>query len=144
MPSVIHSQKQLRSLSIFWSLFNGIGAVLGSAMMFVDPSGVRWGMEEMLLDIQKLPASHLLFQDFVIPGLALLLFIGAANFISFFLIFRRSPYAALSVVVCGVILVLWIVVQFVIFPFNGLSVAFLFIGVFQVLTGVLWSRGQEG
>ena len=35
-------------LEQFWTLFIGVGVVWGTTMMFIDPTGVMWGMEPML------------------------------------------------------------------------------------------------
>jgi len=130
----------LKRFSIFWSLFIGIGALWGSIMMFTDPLGKFFGMYPLLPGFQKLPFSNLFFQDFIFPGIALLIVNGLTNFISFFLIYRKSRYAALSVIFCGIILMLWITLQFVIWNFNFLSNTYFIFGLLQALTGYLWGK----
>ena len=71
--------KNIRSLSIFWSLFIGIGALWGSIMMFTDPLGKFFGMYPLLPGFQKLPFSDIFFQNFIFPGIALLLVTGMTN-----------------------------------------------------------------
>ena len=131
---------KLKRFSIFWSLFIGIGALWGSIMMFTDPLGKFFGMYPLLSGFQKLPFSDIFFQDFIFPGIALLLVNGVTNFISFFLIYRKSRYAALSVMFCGIILMLWITLQFVIWNFNFLSNTYFIFGLLQALTGYLWGK----
>jgi len=83
--------KRIRSVSIFWTLFIGIGALWGSAMMFIDPTGEMWWEMNLLLPyIQKLPYSNIFFQNFVFPGIALFCANGITNFISFTLVFRSA------------------------------------------------------
>jgi len=133
--------KRLRSFSIFWSLFIGIGALWGSIMMFTDPLGKFFGMYPLLPGFQKLPFSDIFFQNFIFPGIALLLVNGGTNFISFFLIYRKRRYAALSVMCCGIILMLWITLQFVIWDFNWLSNTYFIFGMLQAVTGYMyWNR----
>jgi len=127
--------KRLRSCSIFWSLFIGIGALLGAMMMFTDPSGKIWKMEPMLPLLQVLPFSDVLFQNFVFPGIALLFANGITNFASFILIRKNHRYAALTVMICGIVLILWILVQFVILDFNFMSNLYFVFGLLQFLTG---------
>jgi hypothetical protein len=128
--------KKLRSISIFWSLFIGIGALWGSSMMFIDPSGkMWWDMDQLLPGIQKLPFADIFFQNFIFPGIALLIANGITNFVSFMLICKNHRYAALSVIVCGIILMLWIMVQFVIYPLNFMSIIYFVFGALQTLTG---------
>jgi hypothetical protein len=130
-----YTKNKLRLLSIFWSLFIGIGAFWGSAMMFIDPSGKIWGMDLLLPYMQKLPWSDIFFQNFIFPGIALLLANGITNLVSFILICINHRYAALSAMICGVILMLWIIVQFLVFPFNFMSTLYFVFGLLQVLTG---------
>ena len=127
--------KYIILLSKFWALFIGIGAVLGSAMMFIDPSGGIWGMTPMLPDLQKLPFPDIFFQNFIFPGIALLLANGATNIISFIFICKKHRLAPLSVILCGVILMLWITIQFCIFKMNFMSILYFIFGVLQVCTG---------
>jgi len=128
--------KNLRALAIFWSLFIGIGALWGSTMMFIDPSGkMWWDMDQLLPAMQKLPFADIFFQNFIVPGIALLLANGVTNFISFILICKNHHYAPLSVMICGIILMLWITVQFIIYPLNFMSSIYFIFGLLQALTG---------
>ena len=137
--------KRLRSFSIFWSLFIGIGALGGSFMMFIDPSGKMWlNMDLLLPGIQKLPFSDIFFQNFIFPGIALLLVNGLTNFISFFFVCTKHRYAALSVMVCGIILMLWITIQFFIWSFNFMSNIYFIFGLLQAVTGYMyWKRTEQ-
>ena len=141
----INILKIIRYISIFWSLFIGIGALGGSTMMFIDPSGkMWWDMDLMLSDIQKLPFSDIFFQNFIFPGIALLLVNGITNFSSFFLICIKHRYAALSAIFCGIILMLWITVQFVIWSFNFMSNLYFVFGLIQAFTGyIYWKRERK-
>lgn len=127
--------KRLRSISIFWSLFIGIGALWGSMMMFIDPSGKMWGMDLILPYLQVFPFSNIFFKNFIPSGIVLLCVNGITNFISFLLMLKNHHYAASSAMCCGIILMLWITVQFVIFPLNFMSTIYFFFGLLQAWTG---------
>ena len=71
-------QRARRAL-IFWTLFIGIGAVGGAAMMLIDPSGRAMGMDAMLPYFQVLPFAEVVFQDFNFSGWALLIVNGLTN-----------------------------------------------------------------
>ena len=133
------TNKLLRNIQIFWSLFIGIGAYGGAFMMIAYPSGI-FGMNEMLPDMQKLPFAEILFQSLLFPGIALLIINGFTNTISFILIFRRSKYAASSGMICGIILMLWITVQFYIFPFNFMSTLYFVFGFLQAVNGFMYLK----
>jgi hypothetical protein len=130
----------LRSIQLFWGLFIGIGAYAGAFGMISDTTGVALGMVEMLPFFQKLPFSEILFQDFLFPGIALLVVNGLTNTISLILIFRRSNYAAISGMICGIILMLWISIQFYIFPFNYWSTLYFIFGILQAINGWMYSK----
>jgi hypothetical protein len=127
--------KQLRKIQLFWGFFIGIGAWLGALMMIFEPSGTTFGMVGMLPAFQKLPFAEIFFQDFFFSGIALLLVNGLTNTISVIMIYRRSKYAALSGMICGIILMLWISLQFYIFPLNFMSTLYFIFGILQALNG---------
>ena len=112
--------------------------------MISDPSGAALGLVEWLHFFQKLPFAEIFFQDLLFPGIALLTVNGLTNIISAFLIFSRNKYAALSGMICGIILILWIFVQFYIFPLNFMSTLYFVFGLLQALTGYMyWKREKE-
>ena len=132
--------KKIRFLSIFWSLFIGIGALWGGSLMLIDPSGKLLKLDMILPFLQKLPFAEIFFQNFLFPGIALLVTNGLSNFISFIFILKNHRYGALSVMICGMILVLWITVQFIIFPFNFLSTLYFIFGALQIWTGYSYHK----
>ena len=134
--------KQLRNIQLFWGFFIGIGAYAGAYGMIRDPSGLTLGLVEWLHFFQKLPFSGIFFQDFLFPGIALLVFNGLTNTISVILIFRRSKYAAFSGMICGIILMLWVSVQFYIFPFNFMSTLYFVFGFLQAANGWMYLKQQ--
>lgn len=131
----------IRKIQIFWSIFIGLGAVLGAAMMFLSPSGEMFGMTPMLPLLRRLPLSEIFFNDFIWPGIALLLANGVTNGIAFTMLMKRSRYGGLAGGICGIILMLWITVQFVIFPINFMSSVFFLFGLLQAVNGfILYHR----
>jgi hypothetical protein len=135
--------KKTRSISIFWSLFIGIGALGGSLMMFIEPTGKIWDMYLMLPCFQKLPCADIFFQNFIFPGIALLIVNGITNFISFVLIYKNHRFAALSAMFCGIILMLWITIQFYIFELNVMSTLYFIFGLLQFWTGYRYWKNEK-
>ncbi|MEG1555688.1 MAG: hypothetical protein RR356_03065 [Bacteroidales bacterium] len=129
----------LRRSQLFWSLFIGMGALWGCTMMWIDPSGEMWGMTPLLSSMQVLPFPDFFFQNFIFSGICLLCVNGISNLITFFMIIRHHRDAPLAGIICGVILMLWICIQFIIFPFNGLSTSYFIFGLLQAGNGMLWS-----
>ena len=108
-------------LLIFFNLFIGLGAVYGSSMMFLAPDGHLLRMEALLPYFQVLPLAKYLYQDYIFPGIALLLINGIPNLISSYFIIKKKNCGNIISMVSGVLLNLWIVIQLVIFPSNFLS-----------------------
>ena len=137
------SGKTLQNLLKFWELFIGIGAVLGAVMMIFSPSGYLLGMAPMLPYFQVLPFADILFQSFLFPGIALLCVNGLTNLTAFYLLIRKKKYASIAGMCCGIILMLWICIQFYIFPLNFMSTIYFFFGLLEVLTGYFLYRKQK-
>lgn len=131
-----HSRYQTaRRILIFWTLFVGIGAVGGAIGMLLDPSGRLMSMDAMLPYFQVLPFAEMLFQDFMFSGWALLLVNGVTNLLAAGLLLAKRKAGIILGGIFGVTLMLWICIQFVIFPLNFMSTAFFIIGLCQALTG---------
>ena len=124
-----------RHILLFWTLFIGLGAVAGAAMMLYDPSGHAMGMDTMLPCFQVLPFAEVLFQDFVFSGISLLIVNGLSNLTAAVLLFLKKPAGAVLGGIFGVTLMLWICIQFYIFPFNFMSTSFFIFGLCQAITG---------
>ena len=124
-----------RRLLIFWTLFIGLGAVGGAACMLIDPSGRSVGMDGMLPYFQVLPFADVLFQDLLFSGFALLIVNGLSNLTAAALLFSRRKIGAVLGGIFGVTLMLWICIQFYIFPPNFMSTIYFFFGLAQAATG---------
>lgn len=120
---------------IFWTLFIGIGAVCGALAMIIDPSGKLLRMDAMLPYFKKLPLSDVLFNDFTFSGYALLIVNGLTNLVAVFLLFKNKPLGVKLGGIFGVTLMLWICIQFYMFPFNFVSTAYFVFGFCQAVTG---------
>lgn len=125
----------VRRWLIFWTLFIGAGAVAGSAAMLIDPSGRMLGMDAMLPYFQVLPLAQLLFQDFVFSGIALLIVNGLSNLLAAALLLKGRRSGVVLGGVLGVTLMLWICIQFYMFPLNFMSTAYFIFGLAQAITG---------
>lgn len=133
-----------RYFLIFWTLFIGIGAVAGALCMLIDPTGRSVGMDGMLPYFQVLPFSEILFQDLTFSGAALLIVNGITNLTAAGLLFAKKKAGIILGGIFGVTLMLWICIQFYIFPFNFMSTSFFIFGLAQAVTGyaawVFWRQ----
>lgn len=133
----------LRKFLIFWTLFIGVGAVVGSTAMFIDPSGKILRMDTLLPYFKVLPFSDTLFQNYIFSGFMLLIINGISNLISAILLLMKKRIGIIAGMIFGITLMLWIVIQFIIFPFNFLSTSYFIFGLFQFITGYICYVGYE-
>ena len=132
-----HSRYNLtREILIFWCLFIGVGALVGSTCMLIKPDGSLMRMQGLLPYFQVLPLAEVLYQNYVFPGIALLCVNGIPNLIAAVLLLRRKKSGVVLGGVLGLTLMAWITIQFVIFPSNFLSIAYFIFGILQALTGL--------
>lgn len=126
-----------RRALLFWTIFIGIGAVAGASAMLIDPSGGLMGMDAMLPYFQKLPFAETVFQDFVFSGISLLIVNGISNLTAAGLLIANKRTGAVLGGVFGITLMLWICIQFYMFPPNFMSTAYFIFGFIQAITGYM-------
>lgn len=124
-----------RSILIFWTLFIGLGAVAGACGMLLDPSGKAMGMDAMLPYFQVLPFADVLFCDFTFSGIALLIVNGLTNLTAAGLLLAKKKSGVILGGIFGVTLMLWICIQFYMFPLNFMSTIYFVFGFCQAITG---------
>ena len=136
--------EKARKALIFWTLWIGLGAVAGAACMLIDPSGKIMGMDAMLPFFQKMPLADVLFQNFVFSGISLLIVNGLTNLTAAVLLLRRKHAGVLLGGFFGITLMLWICIQFWLFPTNVMSTLYFLFGLAQALTGyAAWVFEQQ-
>ena len=140
-----HSRYKIaRRWLLFWTLFIGLGAVAGALGMLLDPSGRALGMDAMLPYFQVLPFADVVFQDFTFSGWALLIVNGLTNLTAAELLLARKRAGVILGGVFGGTLMLWICIQFYMFPPNFMSTIYFFFGLAQAATGwaawVFWQQ----
>lgn len=123
------------------TIFIAVGAVGGAVMMWMDPTGVSWGGEPMLdLLRNKMPWPDVLFKNFIPSGFALLAANGLTQLLAALMLFKNHPWAYWAVLVCGVILMLWIVLEWYVWGFVALSNIFFVLGLVEVIGAVCCIR----
>jgi hypothetical protein len=109
--------------------FNGLSGLLGGYMLINDPSGNSLSMK--LEWLQKTP-----FQNYLIPGVVLFLFIGVANIIGLWITFKKNGKRAKYGLVFGLILLVWIISQVAWIGYKDFLQPFYFTsGLLQAISG---------
>ena len=104
-----HTRSQIAGRWLLgWTLFIGIGAVAGASGMLLDPSGKAMGMDAMLPYFQVLPLAAYLYQDYIFPGIALLIVNGLTNLTAAVLLVLKKKIGVVLGGVFGVTLMLLI------------------------------------
>lgn len=129
--------KLFKRILLFWCFFIGLGALWGGAAMLIKPDGSILHMQEMLPYFKVMPFADVLFIDYVFPGIMLILVNGVSNIIAAVLILRNKKAGFVLGTIFGFTLMLWITIQFIIFPPNFLDNAYFTFGVFQLISGYI-------
>jgi len=137
-------QTTLIKLLKFWTLFIGIGAVWGAIMMWIDPSGKMWGMDPLLEMMRaKMPWPDVFFKNLIPSGFALLFVNGFPQFVAYYFIRKNNRLAPYSVLACGIILMLWIALEWWIFGFSWLPDLYFAFGVLEAVTALIYLVKQK-
>jgi len=129
---------KMKKLLKILTLFVGIGAVAGAVMMWIDPSGASWGGEPLLVMLRdKMPWPEVFFRDFIPSGFALLAVNGLTQFAAAILLFKEHRLAPYAVLACGIILMLWIVLEWWVWGFNPLSNIYFVLGLVEAVLAVI-------
>lgn len=126
------------------TLFIGVGAVAGAVMMWMDPTGVSWGGEPLLEMLRaRMPWPDVFFRDFVPSGFVLLAVNGLPQFLAALLLFKNHRWTQPAVLACGVVLMLWIALEWWIWGFNAMSNIFFALGLLEVVSARHFGKTGE-
>ena len=120
------------------TLFIGIGALAGAVMMWVDPVGTTWGGEPLLEMLRaKMPWPDVFFKNFIPSGFVLLFLNGITQIVAAYLLFKKHRLAQHAVLACGIILMLWIVLEWWMWGFNVVCNIYFVLGLVETITAVI-------
>ena len=112
-------------------------------MMWVDPTGVKWGGEPLLEMLRaKMPWPDVFFNNFVPSGFALLIVNGITQIGAAVMLFKKHHLAQWAVLTCGIILMIWIVLEWWAWGFNSISNLYFVLGLVEAVAAVVSLRQQ--
>lgn len=124
----------LRTLSIIFLGINAIGALAGGFALIIEPNGSKLGIPVSILKNSP-------FDDFLIPGILLVLLNGVLSTVVLFAVIMHSRWAEKGIIIQGVVLYVWIASQVVILGFTKkIHIIFGFIAVVLIICGYLLRR----
>ena len=94
----------LNILAVFLLLINGLGAIYGGTNLVAFPDGSSIGLSLSWLE-------HSPFENYLVPGIVLLLANGVLSMIAVLAIMIGARISALLVILQGILLTGWILVQ---------------------------------
>ena len=97
----------------------------------------------MIMLRDKMPWPDVFFKDFIPSGFALLAVNGLTQLAAAILLFKKHRFAPYAVLACGIILMLWIVLEWWVWGFNALSNIYFVLGLVEVVVAVFCLRKQE-
>ena len=102
-------KKTLKILSIAFLIFLSLGAIFGSYALISDPSGANFDWTtDILLGTP--------FNNFLIPGIILLIVNGLFPLYAVYLLFRNSKCISFYMILQGLILVFWLTAEIIFNP----------------------------
>lgn len=134
----------MKTLQKILTIFIAVGAVGGALMMWLDPNGATWGGEPLLEMLrEKMPWPDIFFKNFIPSSFVLLILNGITQFTAAVLLFKKHRLAPYAVLICGVILMLWIVLEWWVWGFNAMSNIFFVLGLVEVVAAVVNVRRKS-
>ena len=121
----------IRIITIILLVFNGLGAVYGGIMLTSDPSGWKLGMPTSMLQYSP-------FDDFLIPGILLLVVLGLGSLVVCSLVIQRVRRYPSWVIVMGFTLCVWISVQMLMLrDVHFLHILYAGLGIVLMILGII-------
>lgn len=112
-------------------LLIGAAAVIAGFLLIVKPDG---SLMKSSVDLLK----NSPFENFLIPGICLLMFNGVLSLIGAYLVFVKNRFAGYGVMLLGVIMIIWISAQVYWIGWGSwLQPAFLVVGAIELALGYL-------
>ncbi len=133
----------MRALLKILTIFIAVGAIAGAVMMWVDPTGASWGGEPMLELLRaKMPWPDIFFRNFIPSGFVLLAVNGITQIVAAVMLFKNHRRAYQMVIACGIILMLWITLEWYIWGFVALSNIFFILGAVESACAAKGAKGD--
>jgi len=124
-------KRYLRITTISLLLLTAMNASVAGVLFIKDPSGHKMGMSVSYLKDSP-------FNSYLIPGIVLLIINGLLNFIAAFFVFKKKPFALLLVIIQGILLCGWIVIQVIMVrDISLLHIIMFTIGTILTISGFL-------
>ena len=126
----------IKIISVILLLYVGAGAIYGGLLFVFYPDGSGLGMTTEFL--KNTP-----FDNYLIPGIILLIFNGVLPLVTIILMFSRSRYFSMLLQLQGLVLIIWLTVQLMLnseFFTPHLHYPLYVSGILMIVCGILSSK----
>lgn len=114
----------------YLQIFIGMGALSGGLPMLLSPDGSNSGLN--IEHLQNTP-----FENYLIPGILLVLIIGAGNLVGSYFSLKFKNLAGHAGIVLGFALMIWIATQMLLLGnVSWLQPIFLLLGITELVLGI--------
>lgn len=129
--------KRWLALTAILQAFNGLSGIVGGVGLVANPTGLELGMDPAWLESTP-------FNNYLIPGIVLLVVNGLGNVGGFFATVRKHPRAGEIASIFGAIMMIWIVAQVAWIGYKNFLQPFYFAtGLLQIVAGILLIRSNR-
>ena len=90
-----------------------------------------------------MPWPDIFFRNFIPSGFALLFLNGITQLAAAYMLFKKHSLAQWAVLVCGIILMLWIVLEWWVWGFNAISNLYFVLGLVEAIAAIVSLRKKS-
>jgi hypothetical protein len=124
-------KQYIKTSCIVLLILTAINATVAGVLFIIDPSGSKMG-----LTLDYIADSP--FRSYLIPGIILLIINGLFNFITALLMIKNKSYSNILVILQGILLMGWIVIQVdMVKDISPLHIIMFIIGALLAILGYL-------
>ncbi len=127
--------KTLQIITIVLLFFNFLTGISGGLRLIIDPSGKMIQLSSSLLTNSP-------FQNYLIPGIALFVFVGLISLFTAILATKRTKYYQYLIILEGIALLIWISVEMIItHTFHPvLHLTYIIISTILIIFGLMFQK----
>ncbi|NNE28680.1 MAG: hypothetical protein HKN16_03545 [Saprospiraceae bacterium] len=124
-----------KNLLLILQIFTVIGALPAGISLITTPDGSGVGIPPEIL--KNAP-----FDDFLVPGIALVVFLGLANLIGGYMTWKNHPRAGFAALICGGLMMGFIIIEVAMIGLvSSLQPLFFIVGAVIFYLG--WKKGKS-
>ena len=143
MERMMKKKRLCRGLLLLLSMVIALLSFAGAVLLLFDSDAVTFGLQGLLLAMQKLPFGEVLFRNLLASEVILFVLCGMAQLLIFFALLRRHGQAVKSAMLSGLLLMLLSCIALVAVPTGGPTVAYFLTGFLETAVALALYRSES-